>query len=114
MKDEVKQIMFDKLNEMSEEKFVDEACYNGCCSIMNDIAQALLQCDCDDDKNENIKEKQENAGTKKSLKDYSIEELAKELISRDGVSTTSFEHYCIGEDKPFKTLAIELKYDWKT
>lgn len=106
--------MFDKLNEMSEEKFVDEACYNGCCSIMNDIAQTLLQCDCDDDKNENIKEKQEMLGLKKSLKDYSIEELAKELITRDGVSTTSFEHHCIGEDKPFKTLVIEFKYDWKT
>lgn len=101
MKDKVKQIMLDKLKEMAEENFTDEACYNGCCSVMNDIAQTLLQCD----ENESIKEE-------KSLKDYSIEELAKELISRDGVSATSFEHRCV-DNKNFKTLAIEFKYDWK-
>lgn len=101
MKDKVKQIMLGRLKEMSEERFIDEACYNGCCSVMNEIAQTLLQCD----ENESIKEE-------KSLKDYSIEELAKELISRDSVSATSFEHHYV-DNKNFKTLAIEFKYDWK-
>lgn len=102
MEDEVKQIMFDKLKEMSKESFIDEACYNGCCSVMNEIAQTLLQCD----ENDSIEEE-------KSLKDYSIEELSKELLSRDGVSATSFEHNYACETKSFKTLAIEFKYDWE-
>lgn len=69
MKDKIKQIMLDKLKEMSEEIFEDEACYVDCCSVMNNIAQMLLQCD-------------ENESVKNTLKNYSTVELIKELLNR--------------------------------
>lgn len=48
MENEVKEIMFDKLREMSELSHTDfmpedMAAYNGLCSVMNDIAKTLLE-----------------------------------------------------------------------
>lgn len=88
MENEVRQIMLEKLRELSKIEHDDCMDYNDffcVCSAMNSIAETIIR-----------------------ISEFSVDELIKELKSRDSVEVTEQERYCIEDAKTIRLINLKV------
>ena len=89
MENEVRQIMLEKLRELSKIEHDDCMDYNDffcVCSAMNSIAETIIR----------------------RISEFSVDELIKELKSRNSVEVTEQERYCIEDAKVIRLINLKV------